>query len=131
MIRRGFKGGGSPPWYVFDTPRYLENTWGVQRHRPKLVRSQKPKYLQTPRAGMGPIPRDISKIPGVSSVTSRNLSEAKSQSICRHPGAGMGPTPRDISKIPRGVGGHYEKQSCYRGVSLSETGVAPPYRNRT
>ena len=34
--------------YVSDTPRYLKNTWGVRHHRSKLVRSQKPKYLQTP-----------------------------------------------------------------------------------
>ena len=67
--------------YGPDTPRYLGNTWGVRRHWPKLVRSQKPKYPQTPRAGMFLTPRDISKIPGVSGVTGQNLSEAKSQGI--------------------------------------------------
>ena len=68
-------------------------------------------------------PRDISKIPGVSGVTGQNLSEAKSQSICRHPRYRA--TPRDISEIP-GVSG-------VTGQNLSEAksqsiGRHPRYR---
>ena len=115
-----------PGRYVSDTPRYLGNTWGVRRRRPKLVRSQKPEYLQTPRAGMGPTPRDISKIPGVSSVTGQNLSEAKSQGIGRHP-AGMFLTPRDISKIPgvSGVTGRNLSEAKSQGICRHPRGYGP------